>query len=212
MRIKNYFITGLIVWVPIAITVFLIKLMINGINHVMSIVPKQYHLEQLIHMSNGSMVEIINSGINIILFILLLFITGLISANWFAAALGRLSEKYLNKIPIVRTIYSGAKQSMEAILAKDNTAFKKVLLVEYPKQGVWSIAFLSNDQPTLPAPTKESFYLVFIPTTPNPTSGMLVLVPKATSIVLDMSIDQALRMIISLGTMQIDSKTINTLK
>lgn len=135
------------------------------------------------------------------LIVLLLFITGFVVTNILGKRLVGAYESLLNRIPLVRSVYQGVKQSLTVILSKDNNAFREVLLVQYPKAGVWSIAFkTSNQLPPLPELQHEPHVMVFVPTTPNPTSGFLVMVAQKDTLPLNISVDQALKCVISLGT------------
>ncbi|MEM8984719.1 MAG: DUF502 domain-containing protein, partial [Pseudomonadota bacterium] len=129
-----------------------------------------------------------------------LLVTGILAANFFGRRLLGAWESLLARIPLIRSVYSGAKQVAETFFADSGQAFKKVMLVEYPRKGVWSLAFqTSSDLQEIQARTPKEVVCVFVPTTPNPTSGFIIMVPREDVIELDMEVDQALKMIISLG-------------
>ena len=130
----------------------------------------------------------------------LVLITGMIMANLLGRRLVAFWESLLARIPLVRTLYSAVKQIMEAVLATDAKSFRKVLLVEYPRKGVWSLAFMtSDDLGEVQDKTIANVISVFIPTTPNPTSGFVLMVPESDVIELDMAVEEGLKMIISMG-------------
>jgi uncharacterized membrane protein len=142
-------------------------------------------------------------GLGIVLCFLLLFVTGLFVTNIVGEKLFSWGEKVLNKIPLVRSIYQATKQVTETVFSSNSEAFRKVLLVEYPRRGLWSIAFQTATTSALLKETIDSESMtVFIPTTPNPTSGFLFLVKHEDTKELNMSVDEALKMVISLGVMQ----------
>ena len=161
----------------------------------MALLPHAYQPEQLIGFNLP--------GLGVLLSLALLLITGVIATNILGQRIVTWSESILDRIPLVRTIYNATKQMIQAIFASNSQAFRKVLMVEYPRKGMWSIAFQTG------AATEEvvkqagiEMVSIFIPTTPNPTSGFLMMVPKTDVIELSMTIDSALKFIISLGVMQ----------
>lgn len=161
----------------------------------MSLLPNAYQPEQLIGIHLP--------GLGVLLSLLLLLITGIVATNFFGQRLVSWSESVLDKIPLVRSIYNATKQVIQAIFATNGEAFRKVLLVEYPRKGLWSLAFQTGvTSPEIKRHTGDEMVSIFIPTTPNPTSGFLMMVPKSEVIELTMSIDEALKFIISLGVMQ----------
>jgi uncharacterized membrane protein len=139
-------------------------------------------------------------GLGVLLAIILVLATGMIVANLLGKRLIFTWEKFLARIPLVRSLYAGIKQIMEAILSTEAKSFRKVLLIEYPRKGLWSLAFMTSEAlGEVQAKTTEDVVSVFIPTTPNPTSGFVIMVPKAEVIELDMAVEDGLKMIISLG-------------
>ncbi len=187
---RNYFIPGLLVWLPILITYFIIKFMVDMLDQSIALLPKKYQPEQLV----GFHVP----GVGVVLTLLIVLVTGIIASNIFGKQLVSLWESILAKIPFVRSIHSASKQVLQAFLKPQNQAFRKVLLIEYPRRDIWSIAFKTSDE-FVETPTGEDMMTVFIPTTPNPTSGLLTIIPKQDAIDLNMSVEDALKMIISLG-------------
>ncbi|MGL5742346.1 MAG: DUF502 domain-containing protein [Legionella sp.] len=192
--LRSYLLAGLVVWLPILITIAVLRFIIDLLDNTLALIPKAYQPEQLI----GHYIP----GFGVILSLALLLITGVIATNYLGQRLVGLGESILSRIPLVRSIYKTVKQVINAVLSTNSEAFRKVVLVEYPRKGLWSIAFQTGTpNPEINNKTKDEMISVFIPTTPNPTSGFLMMVPKRDVIELDMSIDEALKFIISLGVM-----------
>lgn len=192
---RSYILAGLVVWLPILITFVVLRFIIDILDKTVALLPKAYQPEQLLGIPLP--------GLGIVLSLILLIVTGMIATNFLGARLVRVGEIVLTKIPLVRTVYMAAKQVIQAIFSANGQSFRKVLLIEYPRKGLWSLAFLtSSNNPELLAKTGQEMLSVFIPTTPNPTSGFLMMVPKAEVIELSMTVDEALKLIISLGVMQ----------
>lgn len=193
--LRSYLLAGLIVWLPILVTFVVLRFIIDLLDKTMSLLPHAYQPEQLFGINLP--------GLGVLLSLLLLLITGLIATNILGQRLVSMSEAILDKIPLVRTIYNATKQMMHAIFATNSQAFRKVLMVEYPRKGMWSVAFQTGDASAEAVEhTGIEMVSIFIPTTPNPTSGFLMMVPKADVIELSMTTDEALKFIISLGVMQ----------
>lgn len=195
--LRHYLVTGLIVWLPIIVTLLVFQFVIELLDKTISLLPFAYQPEQLfgIHIP----------GLGVVVTLIVLGLTGMIATNYFGQHLVRWGEAVLARIPLVRSIYYAAKQVIEAVFSTSNQAFRKVLLVEFPRKGMWSIAFLTNQaNPIIEKHTGMEMVNVFIPTTPNPTSGFLMAIPKTDAIELDISIDEALKLVISLGVMQPD--------
>ncbi len=195
VSVRRYLLAGLVVWLPILATFVILRFIVDLLDQTISLLPVAYQPEQLFGMRLP--------GFGVILSLVLLLVTGLIATNILGQRLVIWSEALLDKIPLVRTIYNGSKQMIQTVLATNSQAFRKVLLVEYPRQGVWSIAFQTGVADALMAKhMTEEMLSIFIPTTPNPTSGFLMMVPKSSVIELSMTIDEALKFIISLGMMK----------
>lgn len=192
---RHYLVTGLIVWLPIIVTFLVFRFVIELLDKTISLLPNAYQPEQLLgfHLP----------GLGVVVTLIVLTLTGVFATNFFGQRLVRWGEAILARIPLVRSIYNAAKQVIEAVFSTNSQAFRKVLLVEYPRKGMWSIAFLTNQaNPSIEKKTGMEMLTIFIPTTPNPTSGFLMAIPKSDAIELDMSIDEALKLVISLGVMQ----------
>ena len=161
----------------------------------MSLLPRAYQPDQLL----GFHIP----GLGVVISLALLVVTGLVATNILGQRLVGWSEAVLDKIPLVRSIYNASKQVIQAIFATNSDAFRKVLLVQYPREGLWSLAFQTGvTHAEIKQHTGEEMISIFVPTTPNPTSGFLMMVPKSEAIELSMTIDEALKFIISLGVMQ----------
>lgn len=192
MHLRRYLIAGLLVWLPIGVTLFVLNLVINLMDRTLLLLPLAYRPDQLfgIHIP----------GLGIVLSVIVLLLTGMLVANFFGKWLVSFSERLLNKIPLVRSIYSASKNFAEVLLTNTSQSFKKVLLIEYPRKGVYSLCFqTSTELAEIQARTDDDVICVFVPTTPNPTSGFIIMVPRHETIELDMDIESALKMIVSLG-------------
>lgn len=193
--IRSYLIAGLVVWLPILVTFIVLRFIVDLLDNTIALFPDKYQPQHLLGF------EIPGLGVIISLFMLL--ITGILATNFLGQRFVMLSESILDRIPLVRSIYNSTKQVIQAILSTNSQAFRKVLLVEYPRQGIWSVAFQTGVSSfASELQNGEEMISVFIPTTPNPTSGFLMLVPKASARELSMSVDEALKFVISLGVMQ----------
>lgn len=189
-RLRRYLVAGLLVWIPIGITLFFISLIIRLMNQslvLLALLPEEWR---------GLAIP----GLGIVLTLAVLFTTGLFAANFVGHTLIGYWESILERIPFIRSVYSGAKKFSEIVLSESSQSFKKVLLIEYPRKGVYSLAFQSGSElGEVQARTGEEVTCCFVPTTPNPTSGFIVLVPADEIIELDMPVDAAIKMIVSLG-------------
>jgi uncharacterized membrane protein len=193
--IRSYLLAGLVVWLPVIVTFVVLRFIVDLLDRSIALLPHAYQPEQLFgfHLP----------GYGVLLSLVLLFVTGVIATNFLGQRLMRWSEAILDRIPLVRSIYSATKQVMETVFSSNSQAFRKVLLVEYPRKGLWTIAFqtgVASDM--VQEHTGTEMLSIFIPTTPNPTSGFLMMVPKSDAKELSMSIDDALKLVISLGVMQ----------
>jgi len=195
-RIRKYFISGLLVWLPVWITLLVIKFLVDILSKSLLLLPHEYQPDVLL----GFHVP----GVGVIITVLVIFFTGVLVANFVGRRLVALGDAIVGRIPLVRTIYTGVKQVTQTLFTPGGQSFRKVLLVEYPCEGIWSIAFQTGEV------SKEIEGLVkgdpmvsyFIPTTPNPTSGFLMMAPRSRVKEIDMSVDQALKFVISLGVVQ----------
>lgn len=190
--LQKYVIAGLLVWLPLAATVVIIKLVIDLLDKIILFLPLEYRPESLFGFSIP--------GFGLILAIGVLLLTGMLATNLLGRQLVSLWEAILSRIPIVRSIYNAVKQIASTVLTSKGKAFRKVVMAEYPRKGVWSIGFLTNDNVAVNCEgMEEDMLTVFLPTTPNPTSGFILLFPKQDIIELDMSVEDGFKFIISIG-------------
>ena len=197
---KKYFITGLLVWVPLAITVWILQLVVNTLDNSVLLLPENLRPIKLIG------VEI--WGIGALITLLVVFVTGLIASNFFGQRLVSIWEGILNRIPVVKSIYSSVKQVSDTLLGPGGQAFRKALLVQYPRQGCWTIAFQTGfPGGEIGKHLSEPHVSVYVPTTPNPTSGFFLMMPKSEVIELNMTVDTALKYIISMGVVGPEAST-----
>jgi uncharacterized membrane protein len=189
---KRYLIAGLLVWVPLGVTAMVIKLLVGMMDQTLLWLPQKYQPDVLL----GFHIP----GLGVVLTAIVVLVTGMVVANLFGRKLVQLWENMLNRIPLVRTIYTGVKQIMETVFSSQGQSFRKVLLIEYPRKGLWTLGFQSGaTRGEAQAKTGVEVINAFIPTTPNPTSGFFIMVPKEDVIELDMEVDDGLKMIISAG-------------
>lgn len=190
--IKRYLIAGVLVWLPLGVTVMVVKLFVDLTDQILVLLPPEYTPEVLLGFSVP--------GLGILLSIVIILGTGMVAANLFGRRLVALWEGVLARIPLVRSVYSGAKQVAETVFSSSGQSFRKVLLIEYPRRGLWTLAFMTGRDTAEPHERiGEEVINVYVPTTPNPTSGFFLMIPGSEVTELDMSVDDALKMIISMG-------------
>lgn len=206
MRLRRYFISGLLVWLPIWVTILAIKFLVDILSYTLLLLPKEYQPDALI----GFHIP----GIGVVITLLVIFLTGLFVTNLLGSRLLAMGDGLIARIPIVRTVYMGVKQIVETVFTPGGQSFRKVYLVEYPRAGTWTIAFQTGDtaNEVLQKLHEEQMISVYVPTTPNPTSGFLLMIAKNNAIELDMSVDQALKFVISLGVVQPNNHILETAK
>ena len=189
---KKYFITGLLIWIPLVITIWVLKLVVDVLDQSLLLLPAQAQTENWIGIHIP--------GLGAILTLVIVLLTGLFATNFFGAQLVRLWHRVLHQIPVVNSIYSSVKQISDTLFSSSGQAFRKALLVQWPHPGMWTIAFLTG---TPSGEVARSVPLgcvsVYVPTTPNPTGGYFVIVKRADLVELDMTVDEALKYIISMG-------------
>ncbi len=189
---KKYFITGLLIWIPLVITIWVLKLVVDVLDQSLLLLPAQAQTENWlgIHVP----------GLGAILTLVIVLLTGIFATNFFGARLVRLWHRVLHQIPVVNSIYSSVKQISDTLFSSSGQAFRKALLVQWPQPGMWTIAFLTGTPSgevarSIPADCVS----VYVPTTPNPTGGYFVIVPRKDVVELEMTVDEALKYIISMG-------------
>ncbi len=200
MKLRRYLVAGLLVWVPLGITILLIKFAVDLMDRTLRLIPAEYRPELLLQQLFATEEPVYIPGLGAILVFLILLVTGILAANFVGRAFVGGWEALMDRIPVVRSIYSAAKNFAEIVFSDSSHAFKRVLLVQYPRKGIYSLAFQTSTQlGEVQGRTGEEVVGCFVPTTPNPTSGFIIIVPKKDVQVLDMDVDEALKMIISLG-------------
>ncbi len=191
-RMRRYLITGLLVWLPLGVTVLVVKLLVDMMDQTLLLLPEAYRPENLLGFNIP--------GLGVVLSVLVVLFTGVVMAHFFGQQLLAAWEAILNRIPLVRSIYASVKQLSETLLSTGGQSFRKVLLIEYPRRGLWTLAFQTGTTVgEAQAKTGEEVISVYVPTTPNPTSGFFIMVPRKDTVELDMSVDEGLKMIISMG-------------
>jgi uncharacterized membrane protein len=190
--LRRYFVAGLLVWIPLGITLWVLKLLVDMMDQSLLLLPARFQSDALF----GFHVP----GLGIILTVTIVLATGALAANFFGRQLLLLGHKLLQRIPIVRSIYGGVKQISDTLFSPEGKAFRRAVLVRYPHQGAWTVALVtgSPEHEVSDILGREQIS-VFVPTTPNITAGFFLIVPRSETIELDMTVDEALKYIISMG-------------
>ncbi|MGQ0653031.1 MAG: DUF502 domain-containing protein [Betaproteobacteria bacterium] len=189
---KKYVITGLLIWIPLVITIWVLKVIVEVLDQSLLLLPNAWQPQQLIGVHIP--------GLGAILTLLIVLLTGIFATNFFGAQLVEIWHDILHRIPVVNSIYSSVKQISDTLFSSSGQAFRKALLVQWPRENLWTIAFLTGTPgPSLGRHLPADCLAVYVPTTPNPTGGYFVIVARKDVIELDMTVDQALKYIISMG-------------
>lgn len=189
---KKYLITGLLIWIPLVITLWVLKLIVDALDQSLLLLPESFRTEHWLGVHIP--------GMGAILTVAIVFLTGVFARNFFGAQLVELWHEVLHRIPVVNSIYSSVKQISDTLFSSSGQAFRKALLVQWPREGMWTIAFMTGAPGgEVLSHVPEDCVSVYVPTTPNPTGGYFVIVPRKDVIELDMTVDQALKYIISMG-------------
>jgi uncharacterized membrane protein len=189
---RNYLIGGLLIWIPIMITVWVVRFLSGILDQSLVLLPPSWRPEALF----GTYVP----GLGIALSLLLLLLTGVLMKNLFGGRFVAGLESLVRRIPVIGPVYGGAKTFSETVLTDKGKSFKQVVMVEFPRKGIYSIGFItSHELEEAQAKTEQVVTCVFVPTTPNPTTGFIVLVPKDEVVYMDMSVDEAFKMLLTLG-------------
>jgi uncharacterized membrane protein len=190
--LKRYFITGLLIWVPLAITAWVLSLIVRTMDQSLLLLPQAIHPERLL--------GIYIPGIGAVMTLLVVFLTGLITANIIGQKLVRFWEGVLARIPVVKSIYYSVKQVSDTLFNGNGEAFRKVLLVRYPHPEAWAVAFQTGSPPReVSQHSDDEMVSVFIPTAPSPVNGFFFFVRRRDTVELDISVDDALKYIVSMG-------------
>ncbi len=194
---KKILIAGCLVWLPLIATLWIIKFLVNLLDQAVQLLPISYQPQ--------SWLGINIPGFGVVIVVLVVLLTGVLVANFLGDKLVKMWDRLLKRVPLVGAVYSTIKQVLETLMSADGKSFRKVVLVEWPRTGMWAIAFVTGEAPTeINDQTQEKMLTIFIPTTPNPTSGFIMMIPESSAKVLNMPVEQALKFIVSLGTIHVD--------
>ena len=200
---RNSFLTGLVVIAPVALTIWLIWSVIGWIDgFVLPFIPNLYHPDNILNTFFGQDVAINIRGLGVVVFLLFTTFVGWIAKGFLGRSLIRVGENLVRRMPVVRSIYSGVKQIAETVFAQSDRSFEKACLIEYPRKGIWAVGFISTEakgEVKYKAKSNSDLLSVFVPTTPNPTSGFMLFFPRNDVIELEMSIEDAAKLVISAG-------------
>lgn len=193
MTLKGYLVTGLLIWLPVAVTLWVLNLIVSTLDQTLMLLPYAWRPESLLGFTIP--------GLGVVFAILLLLLTGMLTANVLGKRLLGLWQGLLSRTPVVKSIYNSVRQVSDTLLSDSGQAFRRALLVQFPHQGTWTVAFQTGKPPDEVAKMlgEEEHISVYVPTTPNPTSGYFILVPKHATRDLSMSVDEALKYVISMG-------------
>ena len=205
-RLRNYFLTGIVVAAPIAITIYLAWLFINSIdNLIRPLIPEKYSPETYLPFGIP--------GFGVIVVVAGLTLLGALTANFLGRYLLGIGERIVNRMPIIRSVYGTLKQIFETVVSQSSTSFQEVVLVEYPRTGLWALAFVTTEtKGEVRRVLDQDLVSVFLPTTPNPTSGFLLFVPRKDLIRLDMTVEEGVKKVISAGIVTPSDRKANATK
>ena len=190
--LRRYLIAGVLVWLPVLATVWVLGFIIDLMDRTLWLLPDAVRPKQLLGFDIP--------GLGIVFAFIVLVLTGLMVTNLVGRQIVDWWEDLMQRIPLVRSVYGGVRSFTETVLSKSGSSFRKVVMIEYPRTGMWSIGFITADDiPEVSAKTGVTQVCVYVPTTPNPTSGLIVMLPRDQIIELDMSVDAAMKMIVTLG-------------
>lgn len=197
-KLRAYFFTGILVTAPLGLTIYVVWVVVNFVDtRIKAIIPSTYHPETYLPFKVP--------GLGLVFVLVGLTIIGALSAGVFGRYFVHLSEKLVNRMPIVRSVYSAVKQIIETVFSQQSSSFREVVMIEYPRKGIWSLGFLTGKtKGEVQELTDDEVLNVFIPTTPNPTSGFLLFVPKQDVHHLNMSVEEGIKMIVSAGILTPD--------
>lgn len=204
--LKKYLITGVLVWLPIAVTIWAMTYIISAADRLISLLPESWQPQ---HFWGFNI-----PGLGIVAAAVVLFVTGVFAANVLGRRILGAWDSLLGRIPVVKSIYSSVKKVSESLLSDSSRSFKTPVLVPFPQPGIWTIAFVSGHIPDKlkgSLPQDDDYISVYVPTTPNPTGGYYIMVKKSDVRELEMSVDQALKYVISLGMVMPDDLPVKVL-
>ncbi len=191
---KKYLIAGLLIWIPLVITIWVLKLIVDALDQSLLLVPAEWQTEAVfgVHIP----------GLGVVITLVIVFLTGVFATNLLGARLLEWGHELVQRIPVVRSIYSSVKQISDTLFSSSGQAFRKALLVRWPHEGMWTIGFLTGvpgSEVVRHLPGGGDYVSVYVPTTPNPTGGYFVVVARRDVVELDITVDEALKYIISMG-------------
>jgi uncharacterized membrane protein len=202
-HLRRYLVAGLLVWVPLGVTLLVISFLVDTMDGTLRLLPEAWRPEHLL----GFRIP----GLGAVLTVITVLVTGMVVSNLFGREIVHIGEKLLGRIPVVRSIYTAVKQITEGMFSGSGKSFRKVVLVPYPHANSWTLAFVTGEgSREARAKTGKELVSVFVPTTPNPTSGFFLMVPRPDMIELDMSVDDGLKMLLSIGVVVPEPKKIAT--
>lgn len=189
---KKYFVTGLLIWIPLVITLWVLSVIVGTMDRTLLLLPEG--------LRPSALIGIDIPGFGLLLSLIVVFVTGVLAANIIGQRLVRFGESLLARIPVVKSIYNSVKQVSDTLFSSSGQAFRKALLVQYPHSGSWTIAFLTGvPGGDVANHLADDYVSVYVPTTPNPTSGFFLMIKRSDVIELDMSVDAALKYVVSMG-------------
>jgi len=189
---RRHFFTGLLVIVPLGLTYYVISALVQAMDRVLAVLPARFHPDTYLPFPLP--------GLGLVATVLLIQVVGFLSANLFGRSVVKAYELVLDRIPVVRTLYLAIKQVLEQMISGDSERFRRVVLIEYPRKGIYSMAFVTGvSRGEVQDKTPEKMVNVFLPTTPNPTSGFYLLVPEKDTVPLQIPVDDAFKLIMSAG-------------
>ena len=189
---KKYLITGLLIWIPLVITIWVLDLIVSTMDSTLLLLPEPLQPKTWLGFNIP--------GLGVVLTLLVLLLTGVLAANMIGQRLVQMAEGWLARIPVVKTIYNSVKQVSDTLFSSSGQAFRKALLVRFPHSEAWTIAFLTGvARGEVASRLGADMISVYVPTTPNPTSGYFIIVSRANVVELEMSVDEALKYVISMG-------------
>jgi uncharacterized membrane protein len=192
VHFRRYLIAGLLVWVPLIVTGLIIKFLVDLLDFTILLLPPSWRPEAILGFSVP--------GTGVVVAIVIVFLTGIVAANIVGRKLFDLGEAIVDRIPLVRSIYSAVKQVVHSLFSNGGQSFRRVLMVQYPRKGLWTLGFQTGvGVGEVQHRTDHEVVTVFIPTTPNPTSGFVIMVPREDAVELDMSVEDGLKFVMSLG-------------
>ena len=192
-RLRGYFFAGVLITAPLGITIYIAWAFISWVDgQVIPLLPERYNPENYLPFSVP--------GIGLLIVLVGLTLIGALTAGLIGRLFVNMSERLLNRMPVVRSLYGATKQIFETVLAQKSTAFREVVLIEYPRRGVWTIGFITGTtEGEIQELTEDEVVNIFLPTTPNPTSGFLLFVPRSDIVTLHMSVEDGMKMVVSGG-------------